>query len=234
MEENDEGDIDYDALRAGIRAQIQDRHRTRFGPPVTVNIAQELYTKAQDHQDQLTQEERQLLLSRGDVIGKALTQPSSLTNAERNDVIGRPHPDVMRVYIERATDGRISTAAELIARARADLRGLSKAELELVAYNFNETSSMSMNNWNHAPGAKEARHLLMPAGDEDVIAAAFKQLLTGPETNLEAYVAEAEKQRRRAVAARKEEYERQSNAMHEQRLHRQWEEETLGYGEHAQ
>jgi hypothetical protein len=220
MDENEEGELDHEALRADVRAQIEARHRARFGPPITFNIAQELHTKAQDHQDQLTQEERQLLLSRGDVIGKALAEPSSLTDVERNNVIGRPHPAAVRVYIDRATDGQLSTATELIAKARVDLRGLSKVELDLVANNFNETLSMSMNNWNHAPGAKEARNLLMPAGEQDIIVAAAKQQLMGPETNWEAYVAarqEAEEQRRRAEATRKEEYERQSNAVHDQR-----------------
>jgi hypothetical protein len=56
-----------------------------------------------------------------------------------------------------------------------------------------------------------------------------------PDTNWETYVAaqkDAEEERRRAVAARKEEYERQSNAIHEQRLRRQ--RETLGFEEYLQ
>jgi hypothetical protein len=92
--------------------------------------------------------------------------------------------------------------------------------LELVAYNFYETSSTSINNWNEAPGAKEARHLLMPPGDQDVIATASQQLLMCPETNWETYVAaqkDAEEECRRAVAARKEEYMRDSQMLYTSR-----------------
>ena len=42
-------------------------------------IPEDLYDKAEDHQEELTEEERQLFLSRGDVIGKALGSPHSLT-----------------------------------------------------------------------------------------------------------------------------------------------------------
>ena len=75
---------------------------------------------------------------------------------------------------------------------------------------------MSMNNNNHAPGAKEARILLTPAGDQSVINAAFQRILMGPETNWEAYMATqqaAEEQRLRALATRREEYERHTNAL---------------------
>lgn len=63
MNENNEGDIDHEAIHADFRAQIEARHQKRFGLPITVQIPQELYTKAQDHQEQLTDAERQLLLS---------------------------------------------------------------------------------------------------------------------------------------------------------------------------
>ena len=59
MDENDEGDINDVARQADIRTEIEARRRARFGPPMTVDATQELHTAAQDHQDQLTQEERQ-------------------------------------------------------------------------------------------------------------------------------------------------------------------------------
>ena len=59
MNENDEGDINDVARQADIRTEIEARRRARFGPPMTVDATQELHTAAQDHQDQLTQEERQ-------------------------------------------------------------------------------------------------------------------------------------------------------------------------------
>jgi hypothetical protein len=92
--DNDNYDSDAvdEAILASFKANYQKRRRERWGPPITVNIPQELYTRAQDHQDQLTQEERQLLLSRGDNIGKAFAQPNLVTDVERNDILGRPHP----------------------------------------------------------------------------------------------------------------------------------------------
>lgn len=46
------------------------RRGTSYG-----NIPPSLYHKARDNQDQFTEAERQLLLSRGDVVGKALAHP---------------------------------------------------------------------------------------------------------------------------------------------------------------
>ncbi len=92
-EENDEEHIDGNALEASIKANIEKCNRNLFGPLPTVTIPPQLYKKAQDQQDQLTQEERALFLSRGDLIGKALAKPSSLTDIERNIVLDRQSPD---------------------------------------------------------------------------------------------------------------------------------------------
>ncbi|KAL2141761.1 hypothetical protein VTI28DRAFT_2017 [Corynascus sepedonium] len=46
------------------------------------DIPRALYDKARDHQDQLTEAERQRFLSRGDVVAKALDSPDSLTTEE--------------------------------------------------------------------------------------------------------------------------------------------------------
>jgi len=115
MDEN-EGDIDHDAIHADFRARIEQRRRARFGPLPTVDIPQELYAKARGHRGELTGEDRALLLSRGDLIGKALAQPSSLTEAERNEVLGRQSPDQVRANIERVSNGRMSTVAELVSK----------------------------------------------------------------------------------------------------------------------
>ncbi len=139
-EEEGDGGFDHDAFEAGIRANRKKRHRALFGPLPTVKIPLELYKKAKDHQDQLTQEERALFLSRGDLIGKALAQPSSLTVEERNTILERQPLDKERANIELITNGRMGTIAELVSKTLTDVTSLSKNELELVSHNFNNDS----------------------------------------------------------------------------------------------
>jgi hypothetical protein len=203
----DPDDDDYDddavdkAILASFKANYEKLRRKHWGPPIAVNIPQELYTKAQDHQDQLTQEERQLLLSRGDNIGKVLAQPNLVTDVERNDVLGRPHPDAVRASIQRVTGGQMSTVAELISKARADVQSLSKDELELMFNNFNERPSMWEKQFDDTPGAKEARTLLLPVEDRDVLMTVGQYRIMAPQTKWKAY-----------LAAQKEESERYQTA----------------------
>jgi hypothetical protein len=82
------------------------------------NIPPRLFNKAQDHQDQLTEAERQRLLSCGHVVGKALAYPDSLTTDEIHEACGWPTPDVVRANIQRATSGRLRTPAELCTKAK--------------------------------------------------------------------------------------------------------------------
>lgn len=59
---------------------------------------------------------------------------------------------------------------------------------------------------NHAPGAEEAKRLLMPVGDQDEIVSAAKLQLIGPGNNWEAYITaqkEAAEARRRVKQNRK-------------------------------
>ena len=88
MDENDEGDINDVARQADIRTEIEARRRACFGPPMTVDATQELHTAAQDHQDQLTQEERQspsnpvfATCSSSDLISVELEWPRSPTSS---------------------------------------------------------------------------------------------------------------------------------------------------------
>jgi hypothetical protein len=48
-DDNYDSDESDEALGARIKANVQKRRRELFGPPITVNIPQELYTKAQGH-----------------------------------------------------------------------------------------------------------------------------------------------------------------------------------------
>jgi hypothetical protein len=142
--------------------------RTHPRPPA---IAESLYLKARSHQDQLTPEERRLLLSRGDLLGKALAQPDSLTTEEIYRVLLMPPPDVVRANIQHATSGRLSTVEELFAKARKALdRGqfeilLNDDEIELLVFGFHTHQDFSANIEGreealNAPGSAAAMSLL--------------------------------------------------------------------------
>jgi hypothetical protein len=115
------------AFEASIERSLQ---RQREQQPGYGRIPEELYVKARDHQDQLTQEERQLLLTRGDVAGKALAYPDSLTTDEIHDLLFWPPPDVLRANVQRATGGTLSTAGELFAKAK-DALGRGQFDTEV-------------------------------------------------------------------------------------------------------
>lgn len=165
------------AMHATITRQIQQRKLQRKlqsahhdGIPLT------LYIKAKDHQDQLTQEERHLLLSRGDIVGKALAHPDSLTADEMHQVALFPPPNVVRANIQRVTGGKLSTSNELFAKARDAMdRGefettLSHDEILLLKRSFYATDEMAFSGerfealsasaGGDAPGAGEAGSLI--------------------------------------------------------------------------
>jgi len=127
---------------ATLHATMERSIRQRNPQSAHDAIPQALYVKAQNHQDQLTQEERRLLLSRGDVVGKALAHPDSLIADEMHQVLLWPPPDVVRANIQRATGGRLSTPSELYAKAKDAMdRGqfetmLNDDEIALLARSF--------------------------------------------------------------------------------------------------
>ncbi len=132
-----------------------------------------LYVNANAHHDQLTPEERALLLSRGDVVGKALAQPDALTAAEAHEILGMPAPDVVRARIQRATCGKLSTVDELFAKAKIHPptegqygAGLSDDEAELLAFDFHtseEYQALTRAKWSagDAPGIELAITLVV-------------------------------------------------------------------------
>ena len=138
MDDDDEIRASQDEYSARVEEHVRKKleEARQQAPPQAFEIPQALYEKARDHQDQLTDDERNLLLSRGDVVGRALARPESLTEAERNVILLRPPPEVVRENIQRATGGTLSTVDELYAKARADLTSLSIEELRLVAWGF--------------------------------------------------------------------------------------------------
>ncbi|RFU30700.1 hypothetical protein B7463_g5664, partial [Scytalidium lignicola] len=168
---------------SGKHMTSKDRDNLSHQPPPDAvdQIPQELYRKALRYPKLLTFEDRQLLISRGDVGDKALVDPSSLTNEEINTVLGRPCPNVVRANIERATNNELSTVVELVAKAHAlGVESLSEAELKLLVNNFYEYDnyySQISNNWARTPGVQEAMELLTTTEERNVIVAANKYRL---------------------------------------------------------
>ena len=76
-------------------------------------LPESLFIKARDNQAEPTHEDRRLLLSRGDDLGKILAHPDSLTADEIHEAFLWPPPDVVRANIQRATGGTLSTPTEL-------------------------------------------------------------------------------------------------------------------------
>lgn len=110
------------------------------------NISEALYDKAREHQDELTLKERQLLLGRGDLVGRALAYPESLTVDEMHTVLLWPPPDVVRGNIQSATGGNLSTPTELYAKIKDAIERrqletmLSRDEIILPTQFFHTTT----------------------------------------------------------------------------------------------
>ncbi|CRK12121.1 hypothetical protein BN1723_009607 [Verticillium longisporum] len=134
------------AAQACMERSLQQRQEQCSSRADTVNAAvpESLYDKARDQQDQLTQEERNILLGRNDVIGRALAQPDSLTVQDVHDLFCWPLPDVARNNIQRATGGRLSTPIEVYAKAKEAIDGgnfetlTNAAQVQLLTNGFHE------------------------------------------------------------------------------------------------
>ncbi|KAK2763588.1 glucan -beta-glucosidase [Colletotrichum kahawae] len=174
-----DGDLDteegVEAMRhadAALHATIERSMRQRNAQLAHADsIPRALYINAQNKQHQLTDEERQLLLSRGDVVGKALARPESLTTDEMHQVLLWPPPDVVRANIQRATGGQLNTPIELYAQGKDALdRGnfstmLNDEEVALLARRFHagddaSFSEVGMSQALSQPGAAQAAELL--------------------------------------------------------------------------
>jgi hypothetical protein len=159
------------ALAASMNRSFENRKRAleeAYG-----NLPESLFIKARDNQAELTHEERQLLLGRGDVLGKAMAYPDSLTADEIHEALLWPPPDVVRANIQRATDDTLSTPTELHVKAKDALdRGqfdtaISDDETFLMAYGFHAKDdpiypycpSRAMENY-RIPGSVHASTLL--------------------------------------------------------------------------
>ena len=170
-----------ESLYAGVEAQVREQQeaalQARLRQIPNANIAQsipnELYQKAHKHQADLTDGERALLMSRGDLVGRALADPHSLSLEERYKVMGRPHPNVVRSRVQYASQGTISEPTELQKKAaealeRGELTSLTDEELKLLANDFCEEGAAMSFIAGAGPGDKEAANLLSDIEGFDV------------------------------------------------------------------
>ncbi|KAH6650529.1 hypothetical protein F5144DRAFT_49626 [Chaetomium tenue] len=150
------------SLFASMVREARDRQRAIEA----TEIPWTLYDKARDHQDQLTETERQLFLNRGDVVAKALGSPNSLTTEEIHQACGWPPPDVVRANIQHATGGTLSTPVELFAKVKDALENgcfdtaISGEEACLVVHSFYPLEDCSLARSSESHGIPGHRHAL--------------------------------------------------------------------------
>lgn len=104
-------------------------------------ISKALYQKGYTSNDQLTKLERLLIFTRCDVPGKALAHPTTITEAERNQILGRPPPDLLAKTIRAMTNGTMSTISELVADQGRSLDWLGSFDV-LDSFWSDETRSL--------------------------------------------------------------------------------------------
>ncbi|KAK8067448.1 hypothetical protein PG996_006560 [Apiospora saccharicola] len=113
------------------------------GPREGLDISQTLYAKAETQNGELTDEERALFSARGDLVGRALAHPDSLSLAERYELMGYELLDMIR---------QGSSSVESLT---LDALELLVAEFRAVKDLYDQTNAL-----HSFPGKQEARRLL--------------------------------------------------------------------------
>lgn len=120
--------------------------------PAFSHIPGSLYLKAAKHHEDLTEDERRLLNSRGDLVGKALSYPDTLSEAEIHELLLWRPPEIVRKTFQEATDGKVSTPSEFYAIGKAALdRGedlqatFGDAALRLPGHHFHAPDDTGYN-----------------------------------------------------------------------------------------
>lgn len=158
------------AMERRLQHRREESERAREAAYAHYGIPEALYEKAVNHQDQLTEAERQLLLTRSGAVGKALAQPEALTEEETYEILCWPAPDVVRANIQAARNGSPSTPFELYSRGKDALAQgrpltdmLNHEEILLLARYFYTKATYNFGARVGAlcqPGAGEAHKLL--------------------------------------------------------------------------
>lgn len=145
-------------------------------PEQAYEIPIAFYMKAETTNDQLTDEERALLLSRGDVVGKALAHPDSLTLEERYAAAYWSPPNALQPAIRQATDGAADTPEALYKLARSGpeflAKHLSPEAQHILARRFQletaPSNNMPFQRWIDVPGNGNAMHLILTRAGIDL------------------------------------------------------------------
>lgn len=148
-------------------------------------ISKALYQKACTSNDQLTKLERLLIFTRCDVPGKALARPTTITEAERNQILGRPPPDLLAKTIRAMTKNAMSTIPELVADQGRSLDWLGALDV-LRSFWSRETRSLQCIRppwWYSAANNAAARLHELPG--ERALHLEVIRLLRDPETKAE-------------------------------------------------
>ncbi|KAL1887780.1 hypothetical protein Sste5346_010019 [Sporothrix stenoceras] len=170
------------------RDKIRDREQNRVEwlqntNPVAFTISQDVYERASKHPESLTADDRALLLSRGDIQGRALVDAKGLlTQAERYRILGWPSPDEVTKNIRAATkdmETPLSTPLELVEKAERDgVSSLPQKAVLLVANKFQEGDEVELVlgtakeldvNSLDIPGNNEAANLALQAEGLDLM-----------------------------------------------------------------
>ncbi|KAK7961775.1 uncharacterized protein PG986_002600 [Apiospora aurea] len=135
------------------------------GPREGLDISRALYSKAETQNGELSDDERARFLARGDIVGRALAHPDSLSLAERYKVFGWPLPEQLHQAIHDATGGEASTPRQLLDKVRQEscsVDSLTLEALELLVAQFMEVREIFnvTDANNDFPGKEEARRLL--------------------------------------------------------------------------
>lgn len=99
-------------------------------------ISRSLYQKAVTSNPTLTPLERLYLLSRLDLPGKALAQPESISEEDRNFLLLRPPRAVLAANIWRLFRTEVTTIPEVVDKFKDDLSSLSYAVVECISLNW--------------------------------------------------------------------------------------------------
>lgn len=143
--DTEEGAAAIELVEAALHVSIERSSHQQNQHQIN-GLSYALVEKAREHQDQLTQEERQLLLASGGLVGKTLSYPDSLTVEEMHEILLRPPSGGVRANFQSATGGSLSTPNELYAKLKDAMDHhqlhtlLSKDEIVLVAQSFHTTT----------------------------------------------------------------------------------------------
>ncbi|KAK6854674.1 hypothetical protein PG995_009767 [Apiospora arundinis] len=149
----------------GCNAFIFERIWRRGPKEAFINISQSLYKKAGTQNEELSDDERALFLTRGDLAGKALAHPESLSLAEKYEIMGFLPPEQLH-----------NTIRELL------VTGFQPAD----AYR-------QIGGWKTFPGNEEARRLIQAREGIDVVELeafsrkAAMRCMTDPQIRVERY-----------------------------------------------